>query len=121
MPQRKLVSTLLLAGLSIALTVLIHLGLSHGNAMAQDPCFYQKSDGTTVDLGHLCGQRSGGRSRPNSTPQNPTAPSMVQSGNSNPAMQITAPNDPGVLYISDSDSNNAGVKAAQESELRGGR
>lgn len=76
---------------------------------ADSPCFYTKSDGTVVDLRAICGQQSD------------AAPVPAANGVAydNPAMQITPPNDPGVLYISNSGDDDPAAAAASRAEETG--
>jgi hypothetical protein len=96
------------------------LTTSIGNPSETDsPCFYRQTDGTIVDLRSICGQRSTstpspGRMAPSGNgaiPQFPSTPT-------NPAMQITPPNDPGVLYLSGSGSDDRAAAAASRAEQK---
>ncbi|MBE9030323.1 hypothetical protein IQ266_11330 [filamentous cyanobacterium LEGE 11480] len=80
------------------------------NLDSDSPCYYRKSDGTLVDLRSICGQ------------QGNTAPTNVGSTPvyDNPAMRITPPNDPGVLYLSDSGQDDPAAQAASQAEETGG-
>jgi hypothetical protein len=106
--------------LAIATALLIlwpHTDQQRGFAQssADSPCFYRSADGSVVDLQSICGQTPAdglpivpGRITP-TTPGN-----ITQS--SNPAMQITPPDDPGVLYLSDSGGPDPDAIAASAAE-----
>ncbi len=112
--------SVILTVMAIAIALITHLGHGSRGAIAQEPpCFYQKSDGTVVDLRGICGKQA--PPMPNQVIQRPSAPVMPQSTTANPAMQITSPNDPGVLYLSGSGGDNPAAQAASRAEQAGGR
>jgi hypothetical protein len=90
---------------------------------SDSPCFYYKSDGSVVDLRAICGTSS--IETPHSSGATSTlSPTSSQNQSSskvevNPAMKITRPNDPGVLYISGSGGIDRGAQLASQAERTG--
>ena len=86
------------------------------------PCFYRQADGAIVDLQSICGTGSttmpvsGGMVQPKSS-------GMVnaRSAPTNPAMEITPPDDPGVLYLSGSGASDPAATAASQAEQKAAR
>jgi hypothetical protein len=108
--------------LAIATALLIlspHAGSqrSFAQSPADSPCFYRTADGTVVDLQTLCGQTAPGAVpiAPVSLPNTSVAPGNITNV-VNPAMQITPPDDPGVLYLSNSGGPDQGAIAASAAE-----
>jgi hypothetical protein len=89
-----------------------------GNSSATDsPCFYRQADGTIVDLSAICGTGSTATPLPSGLGRSGTgAVSGERSALANPAMNITPPNDPGVLYLSGSGGNDPAAIAASQAE-----
>ncbi len=90
---------------------------------SDSPCFYYKSDGSMVDLRAICDQSSVQAPNPGG-PRSTLSPTSSQGQPSstlevNPAMKITPPNDPGVLYVSGSGGIDRGGQLASQHERTG--
>jgi hypothetical protein len=117
--MKRQIITIGLAIVALLLVLLPRIGYSQPpvSSGGDSPCFYRQADGTIVDLRSICGERS---------PSTPLPGRIVPSGNgvippspstpANPAMKITPPNDPGVLYLSGSGSADKAAGAASQAE-----
>lgn len=83
------------------------------NRGEDSPCFYRKPDGTVVDLRKICRETDNGVMPSGAVPGNSNA--AMTHRLTNPAMQITPANDPGVLYLSNS-GDPAPIAAASATE-----
>ncbi|OUC12364.1 MAG: hypothetical protein B0A82_23105 [Alkalinema sp. CACIAM 70d] len=83
------------------------------NRGEDSPCFYRKPDGTVVDLRKICRETDNGVMPSGAVPGNSNA--AMTNRLTNPAMQITPANDPGVLYLSNS-GDSAPIAAASAAE-----
>jgi hypothetical protein len=116
--MKRQIITIGLAIVALLLVLLPRIGYSQTPVSAGDsPCFYRQADGTIVDLRSICGERSTapplpGRIVPSGNGAIPPSPSTP----ANPAMKITPPNDPGVLYLSGSGSADKAAGAASQAE-----
>jgi hypothetical protein len=79
-------------------------------------CFYRQTDGTVIDLSAICGGGSAALPLRDSTVPLGTGALAPRLSEINPAMQITPPNDPGVLYLSGSGGHDAAAQAASQGE-----
>jgi hypothetical protein len=124
MPIRQLkirMMTIVLAIAALILVLMPHISYSQTpvnlGGEADSPCFYRQADGTIVDLSAICGTGSTATPLPSGSDRSGTgAVSNDRSTTTNPAMNITSPNDPGVLYLSGSGENDPAANAASQAE-----
>jgi hypothetical protein len=79
-------------------------------------CFYRQTDGTVIDLSAICGDGAAALPLLERPVPNSSGALAPRSSELNPAMQITPPNDPGVLYLSGSGGPDAAAQAASQDE-----
>jgi hypothetical protein len=103
--------------------VILLAPMMSGNAMgsidgsvADALCFYRQIDGTVIDLSAICGDGSAALPLLEGTVPLGTGAVAPRLSEVNPAIQITPPNDPGVLYLSGSGGPDAAAQAASQSE-----